>query len=115
MEFLVYAACLLACGLQFALGIGVTLALRKRLPRAAYWIGFLVPVLIPILLWGLYVLYSSSQPCLPQNQLSCGEADAYTFLLLGGVLLFNFGISSLIQFIMWRVELRRQRIANAAG
>ena len=107
---IVFTVCLLACALPFALGIGVTLFTRKRFPRGAYWFGFLVPVLIPIALWFLYSRVVSAQPCSPENQLSCGEGDAYVFLLLGGVLLFNLGVSAMIQFVMSR--LARRKVAS---
>jgi len=103
----IYAACFLVCALQFALGIGVTFLTRKRFPRAAYFLGFLVPVLIPIALWFLYSRVVSSQPCSPENQLSCGEGDAYAFLFLGGVLFFNVGVSAVIQFVMWQIARRK--------
>ncbi len=99
--------CPVTCALPFALGIGLTLLTRKRFPRGAYWFGFLVPVLIPIALWFLYTRVVSAQPCSPENQLACGEGDAYVFLLLGGVLLFNFGISATIQFVMWLLARRK--------
>lgn len=105
---LVLLFCLIVIALPFALGIGVTLLTRKRFPRAAYWFGFLIPVLLPIALWVLYSRVVSAQLCSPENQLACGEGDAYVFLLLSGVLLFNLGVSALIQFVMSRLERRKK-------
>jgi hypothetical protein len=111
MEFLVYGGCLFACALQFVLGAGVTFLTRSRLPRGAYFLGFIVPVLVPVVLWFLYTQFSSAQPC-PPGVVSCGEADAYVFLLLGGVLLLNLGASAMLQFILWMLERRGQRLAE---
>ncbi len=110
MEILFAGACLLACALQFVVGVGVTLLTRPRLPRAAYFLGFAVPVIIPIGLWFLYTTFSFAQPC-PPGAVNCGEMDAYVFLLLGGVLLFNLGTSAMIQFILGLLERRKQRLA----
>ena len=101
--------CLVACAIPFALSIGVTLLVRKWLPRAAYFIGFLIPVAIPVVLWFLYTAVNRASPPCPPNVVSCGEADAYAFILLGGVFLFNFGISAMIQFVLWQI-LRRKKI-----
>ena len=106
---LVLVLCLAACAIPFALGIGTTLLVRRWLPRAAYYIGFLVPVIIPVLLWFLYTALNRASPPCPPNVVSCGEADAYAFILLSGVFLFNLGISAIVQFVLWQI-LRRKKI-----
>lgn len=103
---------LILCVGQFVAGVGATLLLRPRLPRACYFIGFLVPLLFPVLLWFAYLQYSAAQPCLPENRLGCGEADAYTFLLLGGVFLFDVGVSAVIQYVMSYMERRRKGLLD---
>lgn len=104
--------CLLACALPFALGIGITLLLRKWLPRAAYLIGFLIPVAIPVILWLMYSALMRATPPCPPGVVSCGEADAYTFLVLAGLTVFNFFVSAVIQFLVWLI-LRQQHHSKA--
>lgn len=110
---IIYAVCLVGCALQFALGIGVTLLARKRLPRGAYFLGFLIPVLIPIALWFLYIAIARRDPC-PPDVIGCGEAAAYALFLLLGVFIFNLVVSAVIQFVMW-LAARRNKPAEIHG
>lgn len=109
---MIYMLGLLLCGLQFALGIGVTLLTRKQFPRGAYFFGFAVPLVFPVLLGFLYLNFSSTQPCTTDNRIGCGDADGIVFLLLGGILLFNVGVSAAIQYVMSRIERKRLGLTN---
>lgn len=110
--FVLYSVGFLGCAMQFALGIGVTLLTRKPFPRGAYFFGFLTPLVFPVLLGFLYVNFSSTQPCSPANRIGCGDADGIVFPLLAGIFLFNVGVSATIQYVMSRIERRKQGITN---
>jgi hypothetical protein len=106
----IYGVCLVVFLLQFVLGAGVTLLLRRRLPRAAYFLGYLAPLVIPVALWLLYAAYTRSQPpCPPEYQLSCGETTAYALLLAAGVFVINLVVSALVQLVLWLVVHQRNK------
>lgn len=104
---IIYAACLLGCGLQFVLSGAITWLARKRFRRAAYFIGFLILPLIPIALWFIYVAIAHREPCPPEGQIGCGEADAYALIILAGLFLLNILGGALLQFILWMIWRKR--------
>lgn len=109
---LIAFAALFGCFLQFGVGIGVTFLTRPRFPRGSYFLGFLVPLVFPVILAFLYLNFSSSQPCTLENRIGCGDADGIVFPLLGGIFLFNLGASAMVQYVLSRIERRRLGITN---
>ena len=94
-----------------ALGIGVTLLLKRFIGVWAYVVGWLFPLIV---LFGLYMAFAlrmRATPCEPVGSLACGELVAYTLIVFVGVLSLAAVANAIAQVAMF-LFLRARRDAR---
>ncbi len=100
-----------ACLVPTALGIGVTLLLKRSIGVWAYVVGWLFPLIVLLGLYMAFALRMRAMPCEPAGSLACGEFVAYTLILFVGVLGLTAVVNAIAQLAMF-LFLRARRAAR---
>ncbi len=109
MDTLISCLCLASFFVPSAFGVGLTLFLEKSFGGRAYWIGWLLPLILLAGLYGAEVLRMGATPCEPVESLKCGEQAAYTLILFVGTFFLTAIVNGLAQAaLFWFRQTRRQ-------
>jgi hypothetical protein len=111
MDSLISFLCLCSFFMPSAFGVGVTLFLEKSFGGRAYWIGWLLPLIVLAGLFGALVLWTWAIPCEPAGSLACGEQAAYELILFIGIFALTAIVNAIAQGAMFLV-LRARRQAR---
>jgi hypothetical protein len=84
MDSLISFLCLCSFFVPSAFGVGLTLLLERSFGVRAYWIGWLLPLILLTGLYGADILWMRATPCEPAGSLECGEPAAYALILFVG-------------------------------
>ena len=84
-----------------ALGVGVTLLLKRFIGGWAYVVGWFFPLIALFGLYMAFVLRMRATPCEPAGSLACGELVAYALMLLVGVLGLTVVVNTIAHVAMF--------------
>ncbi|MFN8454171.1 MAG: hypothetical protein U0401_05765 [Anaerolineae bacterium] len=115
MDSLISWLCLCSFFTPSAFGVGVTWFLEKSLGGRAYWVGWLLPLLGLVGLFGAWFLRMRATPCEPVGSLECGEPAAYTLILFVGTFILTAIVNAIAQvalFWFWRGRRQAQSMAQ---
>lgn len=109
MDSLISFLCLYSFFVPSAFGVGLTLLLERSFGLRAYWIGWLLPLILLAGLYGADVLWTWATPCEPARSLKCGEPAAYTLILFVGTFFLTAVVNGIAQAaLFWFLPVQRQ-------
>jgi hypothetical protein len=103
--------CLGSLFVPTALGVGLALALHRRLGGWAYLVGYALPPVGLVALYALYLAMVRATPCEPAGSLACGETVGYAlviFLAFMALTIVLGAVAQLVLFIILRARRRAQ-------
>ena len=104
MDTLISFLCLGTLFVPTAAGVGITLFAERFIGVRAYWVGWLLPLILLVGLYAADALWTWSTPCEPADSLECGEPAAYTlilFIALLGLTAIANAIAQMALFWLW--------------
>ncbi len=91
-----------------ALGVGVTLLLKRFIGGWAYMVGWLLPLIALFALYLAYALWMRATPCEPAGSLACGELVAYVLIIFVSVLGLTAVVNTIAQVAMFLFSRARR-------
>lgn len=110
MNTLISVLCLAGLLLPTALGVGITVLLRRAIGGWAHLVGWILPVILLIGLYAAIDLWTRATPCEPPGTLRCGEPAGYALILFVAILALTVVANTIAQaamFLIWRMRQAR--------
>jgi hypothetical protein len=104
--------CLFSLFVPTALGVGLTLALHRRLGAWAYLLGYTLPPVGLVALYALYLAMVRANPCEPAGSLACGETTGYALVIFLAFMALTIVLGAVAQLVLFFI-LRARRRAQA--